>query len=279
MTATPALPAIDLAQLALTTDLLAQLGHAVGSARFLPVLYETLARVVDNDAVHVDHEHLAGTRRSVVWIGSSGKDPELVEQTMKHYYRNYASDDSTYDDAACEDELRLIQLSAHKVDAELRRAFFDIADIHDECVVACSVRGTRYSLSVVRSRRLPPFSLRELSLLKHLASVVLPLAAAHKRIAGAIPLDDSAPPSVDNPLAQWLPRLHARLTEREAHVCASFVQGMTTQAIAQSLGVKPSTVETFAKRAFAKLGVESRRQLLSLVLRHAPSQPADAVAG
>ena len=36
------------------------------------------------------------------------------------------------------------------------------------------------------------------------------------------------------------------------------------------MGPKPSTVETNAKRAFAKLGVDSRRQLMALVLKNAP---------
>ena len=52
-------------------------------------------------------------------------------------------------------------------------------------------------------------------------------------------------------------------------VCASFVQGTTSAAIAQSMGRKTSTVDTYAKRAFAKLGVDSRRQLMTLVLRNA----------
>jgi LuxR family transcriptional regulator, activator of tox operons len=269
---------LDIGQLAFTMEALGQLAHAAGSSRFLPALYEMLVRVVDNDAVHIDHDRMNGNRRGVVWVGSSGRDHDLVERTMTDYYRDYASDDTTYAAAGDEDELKLIQLSAQKVDAELRRIFFDIADIHDECVISCTVRGMRYSMSVVRSKRLPPFSLKELSILKHLASVVLPLAAAHERIAGAISLDAGERAAVDDPLAQWLPHLHAKLTEREAHVCASFIQGMATQAIAQAMGVKPSTVETYAKRAFVKLGVDSRRQLLSLVLRHAPSHAADTAA-
>ncbi|KAE8760596.1 hypothetical protein FSO04_07395 [Paraburkholderia madseniana] len=37
---------------------------------------------------------------------------------------------------------------------------------------------------------------------------------------------------------------------------------MTTLSIAEAMGVKESTVETYAKRAFAKLGLSSRRGLL-----------------
>nr|WP_257146392.1 LuxR C-terminal-related transcriptional regulator [Burkholderia sp. JKS000303] len=57
-------------------------------------------------------------------------------------------------------------------------------------------------------------------------------------------------------------------------MCASFIQGMTSAAIAQAMGLKTSTVDTYAKRAFAKLGVDSRRQLMALVLRNASRRHA-----
>jgi Bacterial regulatory proteins, luxR family len=47
--------------------------------------------------------------------------------------------------------------------------------------------------------------------------------------------------------------------------CPAFVKRMTTLSIAESMGVKESTVETYARRAFAKPGVNSRRGLLSAV--------------
>ncbi|MFM0268985.1 LuxR C-terminal-related transcriptional regulator [Paraburkholderia aspalathi] len=47
-----------------------------------------------------------------------------------------------------------------------------------------------------------------------------------------------------------------------------------TAALAEAMGVKESTVETYAKRAFAKLGVNSRRGLLSLVHRQEATKAA-----
>ncbi|MCR4468285.1 helix-turn-helix transcriptional regulator [Burkholderia sp. SCN-KJ] len=96
------------------------------------------------------------------------------------------------------------------------------------------------------------------------------MASAHKRLLGAVSADEAPRDELDLDLvAQWLPELKERLTAREMHVCASFIQGMTSAAIAQSMGLKTSTVDTYAKRAFAKLGVDSRRQLIAHVLRNA----------
>jgi LuxR family transcriptional regulator, activator of tox operons len=268
-------PELQLGQIAFITEMLGDVAQAVGSSRFVQALYENIVRVVDCDAVHLDYERVTSGHRSVGWIGSFGRDLKQIGEVMGLYYQSYANDDATYEDIVVEEGAKVVQISARKVATELRHLFFDIGDIHDECLVACLIDGTKYSMSVARARHLPPFSLKELSFLKHLALVVLPLSAAHRRLVGAISPDGTTPEAADRDLlAQWLPQLHGKLTPREAHVCSSFINGMTTQAIAQAMGVKASTVNTYAKRAFEKLGVESRRQLVSLVLRSAP-QGAD----
>jgi DNA-binding CsgD family transcriptional regulator len=265
-------PDLQLSQVAFVTETLGDVAQAVGAPQFLQVVYESLVRFVDFDAVHLDYDRVSPSgQRSIGWIGSFGRDSELVEQVMRHYYGSYASEDATYEGIGDKRDVQLIQISAQKVASELRHLFFDIGNIHDECVVAGVTNGTRYSISMARSRRLPSFSLKELSLLKQLAHVVLPLSAVHKRLIGAISPDDGRQDTSDNNLlAQWLPQLHGKLTSRETPVCSSVIQGMTTPATAQSMGLKPSTVETYAKRAFAKLGVDSRRQLMALVLKNAP---------
>jgi len=264
-------PDLPLSHVAFVTETLGDIAQAVGTPQFMRAVYDTLVRYVDFDAVHLDYERVASSgRRSVGWIGSFGREPELVTQVMRHYYRSYASDDATYAAIDSESDMQLVQVSAQRVASEIRHQFFDSGDIHDECVIAGVTLGTRYSISIARSRRLPPFSLKELSLLKQLSQVVLPLASAHKRLLGAISADDAPRDELDLDLvAQWLPEWQERLTAREMHVCASFIQGMTSAAIAQSMGLKTSTVDTYAKRAFAKLGVDSRRQLMTLVLRNA----------
>ncbi|KVF72475.1 helix-turn-helix transcriptional regulator [Burkholderia diffusa] len=270
-----ALPAPDLplSHVAFVTETLGDIAQAVGTPQFMRAVYDTLVRYVDFDAVHLDYERSASSgRRSVGWIGSFGREPELVAQVMRHYYRSYASDDATYAAIETESDVQLLQVSSQRVASELRHLFFDAGDIHDECVIAGVTGGTRYSISIARSRRLPPFSLKELSLLKHLSQVVLPMASTHKRLLGAISADEGQRDALDLDLdlvAQWLPEWQERLTAREMHVCASFIQGMTSAAIAQAMGLKTSTIDTYAKRAFAKLGVESRRQLMTLVLRNA----------
>lgn len=264
----PASPIVDiqLGQLSSTAYALGTIVEAVGTPRFLPVLFEAIANFVDCDSLHLDYVQTCSTSRSVCWLGSFGKNPELVERTMQLYYQSYAQSDPTFDQMQCEREVQLMQLSAQRVDTRLRSIFYDVADIHDECVAFYLTHGTQYAMSVCRARRLPPFSLRELSILKHLALILLPLAAVHKNLVGKRNAVEQGSGVPGDTIARWL---NEKLTPREAHVCSAFIQGMTTSAVAQSMGVKPSTVETFAKRAFVKLQIDSRRQLLALVLKNA----------
>lgn len=56
------------------------------------------------------------------------------------------------------------------------------------------------------------------------------------------------------------------LTAREAAVCGALLRGRTSPEIARSLGVRLSTVHTYRKRAYAKLGVGTLPELFQRLL-------------
>lgn len=56
----------------------------------------------------------------------------------------------------------------------------------------------------------------------------------------------------------------ASLTDREKDAARSLLQGMTAQEAADIMGVSPSSVGSYRKRAYEKLGVGSGRELVSL---------------
>ncbi|WP_342706223.1 helix-turn-helix transcriptional regulator [Burkholderia arboris] len=261
---------IQLGQLVFMSDALSAVAGAIGSPDFVAAVFENLTRIVDCDSIHLDYEDESLLDRRVGWIGSYGTYPDQIERTMTRYYRDFAQVDTTFDCIRGERDTQLLQLSTLRLNPEIRRAFYDTEDIHDECVVTYRVDELTYALSVCRARRLPPFSLKELSVVRHVALIVLPLAVAHRRIAGDRPAgaDVHAPRPPGSGTAQRLNDVFEKLTSRESEVCARLIRGRKTQDIAHELGIRPSSIDTYARRAFAKLGIESRRQLLNLLVDH-----------
>lgn len=56
----------------------------------------------------------------------------------------------------------------------------------------------------------------------------------------------------------------AFLSERERQVCTAVLQGKKSETIAYELDVAPSSIVTYRKRAYEKLGISSRAQLFAL---------------
>jgi len=67
---------------------------------------------------------------------------------------------------------------------------------------------------------------------------------------------DSQPQDMRSPLLS--------LSEREREICEGILRGKTTDAIAWELEVAPSTVTTYRKRAYLKLGINSKPALFTL---------------
>jgi DNA-binding CsgD family transcriptional regulator len=57
-----------------------------------------------------------------------------------------------------------------------------------------------------------------------------------------------------------------RLSHREIQVCAEIVRGLTSAAIASSLGVSINTILTHRRRAYAKLKISSQNELSHILL-------------
>lgn len=71
----------------------------------------------------------------------------------------------------------------------------------------------------------------------------------------------------DRPAGAALPSPLAALSSRERAVCRGILDGKTADAIARDMGLAPSTVVTYRKRAYQKLGVTSRGALFAICRR------------
>ena len=241
--------------------------EVVGTPRFLRALNTFITGFADCDTLHLQRFRVDANAPQgchVDWIGSycSYGDSDL-QAVMALYFRRFAANDSIARHVPPERSIELVQRSAAAVaDAECKRLIFDVAAIHDECLVIRTIVDAQYSISLCRSKRLPPFSVSELSRLKELGEVLLPLTYLHALQVVDAPAQFEAGSS-NGLFSAAAARRGVHLSERETDICSALVKGRTLAAIAETMQIKQSTVKTYTKRAFAKLGIGSRRDLLS----------------
>ncbi|MBI6896538.1 helix-turn-helix transcriptional regulator [Pseudomonas putida] len=140
------------------------------------------------------------------------------------------------------------------------------APVH-QCNLVSRSGDRRWVICCHRQRSERMFSLAELSLLKRLSDTLLPLVEHHaqlflqaaQRRPGSLQADEAG--SLRQVFTERLEQEAIRLSSREQEVCIGLLTGGTVPQMAQRLNVKNSSIETYLKRATAKLGVSGRHGL------------------
>ncbi|QXI30597.1 helix-turn-helix transcriptional regulator [Pseudomonas vanderleydeniana] len=141
-----------------------------------------------------------------------------------------------------------------------------------QCNLVSRKSNRRCLISLYRLHTQRSFSLSELSFLKSFSDTLLPLIERHAQVNRQRPLKKvigSQPgpqPELEQlPLQQAFTERLALddiiLSAREREVCLGLLVGGTVPQMAQKLSVKNSSIETYLKRAAAKLGVSGRHGL------------------
>ncbi len=109
------------------------------------------------------------------------------------------------------------------------------------------------------------YSDEELTLWSQVAPSLLAAAVRHGELcSGAF---DGAEVNIEGVAERRLLQVCPALSNREREVCAQLVAGRAYKAIAASLHVTTGTVKTYRERAFSRIGVRSREELLATLFR------------
>ncbi|ACR31069.1 helix-turn-helix transcriptional regulator [Burkholderia glumae] len=147
-----------------------------------------------------------------------------------------------------------------------------------QCHLVSRKANRRYVISLYRPDQAYDFTLQEMTFLKSCAEILMPLVemhASHRRYAmpgrpaaSADSAGDSSTrhESLRREFERRLTSASVVLSEREIEVCVGLLTGSTFREMADALGVKHSTIETYIKRAAAKLGFKGRHGLVKWVL-------------
>ncbi|MDY7116075.1 LuxR C-terminal-related transcriptional regulator [Halomonas sp. SSL-5] len=163
---------------------------------------------------------------------------------------------------------QLLQAGDRQEDAELipmpedmspayRSHLFAFPDLADKASLVIPAPDTIYYLNLYRNLARGPFSRTDLERLQALTPLIASLVRRHYRQArpAALPARHEDAEALQ------------ALSRRERELCLLLLHGHTLKTAAAELEIALSTAETFRKRAYAKLGVRSKAELLALCRR------------
>lgn len=137
-----------------------------------------------------------------------------------------------------------------------------------QCNLVSRQGNRRCVISFYRPPTQQGFSLAELSFLKCLSDTLLPLMERHAQLLRQAPHPEAEPVHSQLEQSQLQREFYKRLSlsdvtlsAREQEVCLGLLTGGTVPQMAEKLSVKNSSIETYLKRAAAKLGVSGRHGL------------------
>jgi DNA-binding CsgD family transcriptional regulator len=234
----------------LSAGLFAESLRAAGSGRFASALLAAL-----NTAIAVDHctvVRVCCGRASMVGTASRHSQ-DLPVAPLDEYVAGYGRLAPLVRELA-------FSGARQRNGADARSVVVDPAS-HIECVNRLFARPAIIdTLSIAmpgdyRTARIGPFKSHDKILIASVGEFLATLAEMHIRLLSA-----PAPPP------EFLHKWHHALSGRERSVAMLLGRGETVNAVATTLELSPTTVTTYKKRAFTKLGITRQSELVALTV-------------
>lgn len=213
----------------------------------------------------------AGARRIYLFEATGRDDNDLqyysceprVAELFPAYNKLYQPLDplcDAYQAAPRDNNVAILRVRPQDIaSAAFRRQFYEEPGIVERLSIIQRGSDAWRVLSVARHRSDGYFSDDEVSVILSLACLALPM----------LPLNRERPVQTRRlsvtELEERFAARHAVLTLRERQVCARAAVGMTVEATALDLDVAKTSVLTYRKRAYQRLGVTSPFELCALV--------------
>lgn len=149
--------------------------------------------------------------------------------------------------------------------SEYRTFCYERVHVQERLLVCRRVGAEIVMIGLYRTNAEQPFNPGCLRRLEAGAELMTTMAWKHARVISNYnsrylkPGDDS--------VARQLSATNAQLSTREIEVCTGLLLGRSTKEIARTLGIMPSSIVTFRKRAFLKLNIATRQDLVRLYER------------
>ncbi len=240
---------------------LAALVAAIGAGDF-PARFLEVMRVLAGVELCSVFRRDAGAEVRLLFVAGTPSDrPDFALRASLDYARGYWRADSQLTRLARAGEGAPLVVRRHVseiADPAYRAACYERADVVERVSILWPGRPGL----VANGYRTAPgarFAPHELERLETHAGILLAALRHHLRAEG-----EGGHLLSEAGLAERLAALDHGLSIREAEIAAALILGATQDEIAAARGLSPSTVITYRRRAYAKLGVANRRELVAL---------------
>jgi DNA-binding CsgD family transcriptional regulator len=238
---------------------LATVIRALGSASFQTALDQFLNRIVPIDHCVV-FTYADGEKPGHLFTDGR-MDPVDAQALAKAYVERFHAQDPNAATILAGDEGHPVRFDAARADADYRRTFFDRTGLVDKASTVGRIEADRVYCNFYRMAETGPYSALDWERLEQVLPVATALISTHYRMVR----HQRAGSLVHSLIGQARPPFD-HLAPRERDVCQRILLGYTTLGIGLDLDIAPSSVITYRKRAYAKLGIASQNELFRLCL-------------
>ena len=213
----------------------------------------------------------AGRRPSIVAVGDRSRTQELPNIAEAYVSRFHRLDGSA---AVMRAELAAAQKAGmaeprivlHRqrgediAHPEYRRICYELPQVAERLAVLALYEGRRWlSVNLYRGTEHGPFDDAAIAVVEAFAPLIVHAVRLH-HTGQAVHQD------VSGLLLARLVRRFPALTQRDHDVVVALMDGLSTEALAERLGLTLASARTYQKRVYRKLGVAGQRELLALLL-------------
>lgn len=241
----------------------AQIGRlieVVGTPRFESEMFRTVRAATRCEHLTAFAVSEGGAPRTIL-ASNTGSMPiarSLAERYVTRYWNLDPASQVGRRRAAQDMMLRIV---SHEIeDSAYRHDCYTAVNLRDRVTVIRHHGGDVYRFNVYRAVDSGRFGGAQIDRIVNAVDLLTALLVKHDVLAAAP--DRAATVQFQDRLRLVEPTMPTR----EIEVCAGIMRGMTSEAIALTLGVSINTVLTYRKRAYARLGISCQNELLRLVL-------------
>jgi len=231
---------------------------AIGRPDFPEVLIETLRRQADVGHCMVFALSRAGAAHCLLDAGNIPIGAELGAAYAGQFHESDPNRDAMFEGEGGA-SIMLPAFAPRMYGVRYRKIFFQDSGIVDKCATAIWVDDTCFYVNFYRIAAQGRFNDAQRERLRAIAPAIGASVARH--------FQRSATPdqSLATLFATRAPL--ADLTPREREVCRRILEGFSSEAISQALGISVHSTLTYRKRAYGRLGISSQSELFAIVLR------------